>query len=101
MATVDITEYATLAQDDSGSRIAAGVEPSKGVQQIAVSGVSAACASAFNENTKFVRIHTDVTIRVAFGAAPTAAATSQRMVAGSTEYFGVVKGIKMAAITSA
>lgn len=101
MATVDITEYDKLAIDDMGARFAAGVEPSKGVQQIAVSGVSAACTNAFGGNTRFVRIHTDVTIRVSFGASPTAAATSQRMVAGSTEYFGVVKGIKMAAITSA
>lgn len=42
MATVDITEYDKLAIDDMGARFAAGVEPSKGVQQIAVSGVSAA-----------------------------------------------------------
>ena len=51
MATVDITEYDRLATDNSGARIAAGVEPSKMVQQLAVSGVSAATA-AFDENTR-------------------------------------------------
>ena len=101
MAVVDITEYDKLALDNLGARVAAGVEPSKSVQQIAVTGASAACAAAFDGNTKFVRVHTDVTIRIAFGAAPVAAATSQRMVAGATEYFGVTPGIKMAAITSA
>lgn len=101
MAVVDITEYDKLALDNLGARVAAGVEPSKAVQQIAVSASSAACANRFDGNTKFVRVHTDVTIRIAFGASPTAAATSQRMVAGATEYFGVTPGIKMAAITSA
>ena len=99
---VDITEYDKLAVDNLGARVAAGVEPSSFVQQIAVSGVSAACTNAFDGNTKFVRVHTDVTIRIKFGAGtPVADATSQRMVAGATEYFGVTPGIKMAAITSA
>jgi len=100
MAVVDITQYSKLADDNMGNRVAAGVEPSLGVAQISVSGVSAQSA-ALVENTKFVRVHTDVTIRIAFGANPTASATSQRMVAGATEYFGVTRGIKIAAITSA
>jgi hypothetical protein len=98
---VDITEYYRLALDNLCARVAAGVEPSTAVQQIAVSGVSAACAADFNSTTKFVRVHTDVTVRIAFGKTPTASATSQRMVAGATEYFGVTPGIRMAAITSA
>lgn len=100
MAVVDITEYDKLAIDMQGVRVAAGVEPARAVNQIAVTGVSAQSA-AFDNTTRFVRVHTDVAIRVAFGASPTAAATSQRMAAGATEYFGVTRGIKMAAITSA
>ena len=101
MAVVDITEYDKLAIDNMGARVAAGVEPAGVVQQIAVTGTSAPSV-AFNQNTKFVRVHTDVTIRIKFGAGtPVVAATSQRMVAGATEYFGVTPGIKMAAITSA
>ena len=98
---VDITEYDRLAYDNLGNRVAAGVEPAKRVQQITASGVSAACGSDFDENTKFVRVHTDVTIRIAFGKSPTASATSQRMAAGATEYFGVTPGIRAAVITSA
>lgn len=101
MATVDITEYDKLASDNLGARIAAGVEPARIVQQIAVSGVSAACPVEFEGNTRFVRVHTDVTIRIAFGKNPVASSASQRMPAGATEYFGVTPGIKMAAITSA
>ena len=97
---VDITEYATLARDNLGNTIAAGVEPSAVVQQITASGVSAACGADFNENTRFVRVHTDVAVRIAFGKTPTAAATSQRMAAGATEYFGVTPGVRMAAITT-
>jgi len=97
---LDITEYQNLAQDSNGNRLAAGIEPALVVQQRSVSGSSAQSA-AMNDQTQFVRLHTDVTIRVAFGTNPTASATSQRMVAGQTEYFGVSRGIKIAAITSA
>lgn len=100
MATVDITEYNNVAADGLGNRVAAGVEPARVLQQLSVSGVSAQSAS-LNETTKFVRVHTDSTIRIAFGADPVASAASQRMVGNSTEYFGVTPGIKIAIIASA
>jgi hypothetical protein len=96
---VDITEYQNLAYDGLGNRVAAGVEPSRAVQQIVASGASAQSV-ALQDVTKFVRVHTDVAIRIAFGANPTAATTSQRMAANSTEYFGVTPGIKIAVITT-
>jgi hypothetical protein len=99
MPTVDITEYQNLANDGLGSRIAAGVEPSRAVRQITVSGVSAQSA-AFDTSTKFVRVHTDSTIRIAFGIDPVASPASQRMPANSTEYYGVTPGIKIAVIAS-
>ena len=100
MALLDITEYQNLAQDDNGNRIAAGREPSLGNQQVAIGGGSLQSA-ALGGVTRFVRLHADATCRIAFGVNPTAAATSQRMVAGQTEYFGVQPGIKIAVITSA
>jgi hypothetical protein len=99
MATVDITEYQNLAMDGFGVRVAAGFEPSRGVRQIAVSA-SSSQSVALDPTTKFVRVHTDTTIRIAFGADPTAGPTSQRMPANSTEYYGVTPGIKIAAIAS-
>lgn len=99
MATVDITEYQNVAHDGIGNRVAAGIEPARSVQQVSISGVSAQSAS-MQETTKFVRVHTDSTIRIAFGSDPTASATSQRMVGNSTEYFGVTPGIKIAVIAS-
>lgn len=99
MATVDITEYQNVANDGVGNRVAAGVEPARVVQQVPISGVSAQSA-AVNDATKFLRIHTDSTIRIAFGMSPVASATSQRMVANSTEYFGITPGVKVAVIAA-
>ena len=101
---VDITEYQNLAYDGLGNRVATGIEPARVVQQITASGVSAQSANLL-DTTKFVRVHTDVTIRIAFGNNPTASPTSQRMVANSTEYFGVANSaqtpnMKIAVITS-
>jgi hypothetical protein len=99
MATVDITEYQNVAHDGIGNRVAAGIEPSRSIQQVPVSGVSAQSGPML-DTTKFVRVHTDSTIRIAFGADPTASGASQRMVGNSTEYFGVTPGIKIAVIAS-
>jgi hypothetical protein len=99
MPQVDITEYQNLASDGLGNRVAAGVEPSRQVRQITVSA-SSNPSVALDSATKFIRVHTDTTIRIAFGHDPVASATSQRMVANSTEYFGVTPGIKVAVIQS-
>lgn len=99
MAVVDITQYSHLAADESGKQIPVGREPSISNIQIAVTGSSAQTA-AMHDNCRLVRVHTDVAIRVAFGSNPTAAATSMRLAAGQTEYFGVRPGEKMAAITT-
>lgn len=99
MAVVDITQYTQLAADQSGKPIPVGMEPGIANIQVAIGGSSAQSA-AMDNNTRFVRVHTDAACRIAFGANPTAAATSQRMAAGQTEYFGVRGGEKIAVITS-
>ena len=96
---VDITEYNQLATDHIGRVVAAGQEPRRTNQQVTAGGVSAQSA-AFGDGTKFVRVHTDAAIRIEFGLNPTAAATSPRMAAGSTEFFGVRAGDKAAVITT-
>jgi hypothetical protein len=97
---IDITEYTDLAAARSGHKVIAGQEPSILNQQVAVAGVSAQSA-AFQDATRFIRVHSDVACRVAFGSSPSAAATSQRIPANGTEYFGVVPGHKLAVISSA
>ena len=97
MALCDITEYDKLARDASGAIIQTGGEPAAVQQQVAVAGASAQSA-AFSLATRFVRVHSDVPTRILFGANPTAVATSMRIAAGATEYFGVIPGQKIAVI---
>lgn len=99
MALLDITEYSQMATDAAGRLLPAGKEPGK-YQQVAIGGASAQ-SNAFGEQCTFVRVHTDANCRIAFGSNPTAAATSSRMAAGATEFFGVKSGDKVAVITSA
>jgi len=100
MAVVDITEYAELAVAGRGQMIMAGQEPSLLNQQVGIGGTSVQSA-AFTDVTKFVRIHAEAPCRIAVGSNPTASAASMRMVAGGTEYLGVVPGLKIAVIASA
>lgn len=99
MANIFISEYAQTPLD-LGQSIPCGVEPAIAVQVVAVSAGSLQSA-VFNVNTRFVRVHTDVTAYVKFGANPTATTSEARMAAGSTEFFGVAEGQshKIAVIT--
>ncbi len=96
---LDITEYAELARDAMGAMIAAGKEPAVATTQVAI-GAASAQSPAFSAATQFVRLHADAACRIEFGVNPTAAATSRRMAAGQTEYFGVVPGQRVAVITT-
>lgn len=99
MAVVDISEYSLSARDTAGHIVQAPVEPSQTVQQITIAGTSAASA-AFGKATKMIRVHAETAVRFAIGAAPVASATSPRIPAGGTEYFGVIPGLKIAVIST-
>lgn len=96
---IDITEYPTLGRDSQGNVIPCGIEPGVVHQQVDIGGTSDQSA-AFSGNTRFVRLHADAPCRIAFGSNPTAAATTMRLAAGASEYFGVTPGHKLAVITS-
>lgn len=96
---LDVTEYKSIADERSGGKLPAAQEPAITHQQVAISGASAQ-SNAFHSATEFVRVHADEAVRVAFGANPTATATSMRMSAGATEYFGVRAGDKVAVIST-
>lgn len=99
MAILDVTEYAELAYAGTGHRIPAGQEPCLRQQQVAV-GASSAQSQPFLDAVRFIRIHSDVAARIAIGVNPTASATSMRIVAGGTEYLGVLPGLKIAVIAT-
>lgn len=91
MAIVDITEYFHLAADSDGDAIPSGLEPSYRNQQL-IPGAEAATSLPLHENTRFVRIHTDTTVRVKISAGDPADQTCMRMGAGQTEFLGVRPG---------
>lgn len=101
MATLYITEYAALQSTSyvGGSVITAQTpkEPSITTQFVTINSSSTQSAP-FNPSTRFVRLHPDSVCSFAFGPNPTAVTTSNRMVAGQTEYFGVNNGDLVAII---
>lgn len=96
---LDVTEYTRLARDNDGRTVLTPAEPANTTQQVAVD-VSHAESAAFGDATRFVRVHSDTACRIVFGKAPVAAATSMRMSAGATEYFGVLPGHKISVIAT-
>lgn len=83
----------------AGNMLPAVEMPPIAEQVVAIGGTSTA-SSAFNTLTKVVRLHTDAICSVAFGADPTATTSTMRLSAGSTEYFEVTPGQKVAVITN-
>lgn len=100
MATLYITEFADLGRA-SGSAVQIATEPEVASQTVAIGGLSTQ-SSAFNNSTKYVRLHTDNICSVMFGTNPTATAAKRRLSADGTEYFGVPAGLayKVAVITN-
>lgn len=99
MATLYISEYANLGWSNSSTQPQVVFEPPLAEQTIAISG-SSTQSSAFNANTRVIRVHPDVICSVLVGTNPTALATSKRMPADNIEYFSVTPGAKIAVITN-
>jgi hypothetical protein len=83
-----LTEYASLASDTFSTGIAAPLEPSIAEQAITLPGTSA----AFNSRTAFVMVHAQEACCLAWGTAPTATTSKQRIGAGETRFVGVPAG---------
>src|SRR5262245_66155608 len=100
MALLSIREYEHISAVSRGI-VPVGEEPAIVDQSLSITGASSPSA-AFNVRTRFVRLHTDVNCSVSFGTSPVAVAGSGDMVAGQTEYFGVVNATqrKVAVIAS-
>lgn len=98
MATLYITEYVRTGLTPRVS-VLAGEEPAIATQTVSI-GASSAQSSAFNAETRFVRLNTDAACSILFGTNPTATASKTRMAANSTEYFAVLPGMKLAVITN-
>lgn len=99
MSTLYISEYAGDMAMLNGQLMGVASEPAIAEQTVAIGGSSTQSA-AFNAQTKYVRLHADATCSRKFGSNPTATATSPRMAAGQTAYYGVNPGDKVAVITN-
>lgn len=99
MSILYIQEYSEMPKM-LGQVLLVGQEPAVASQAITFTG-TAGLSAAFNVNTRFVRLHADGLCCVKFGSAPVAvASTDARMAASSTEFFGVVGGQKVSAVTT-
>lgn len=103
MAVLYVTEFAKQGRDLAGylNQNGSAEQPPVAEQTVAI-GAGSTASAAFNASTAIVRLHADAICSVAFGAAPTASATTMRLAAGQTEYFAVVPGsaFKVAVITN-
>lgn len=100
MAICYITEYSEMPRIN-GQIALVGQEPAAVAQAPLAFTGTAGLSAAFGANTKFIRLHVDGIASVKFGLAPTAVAnTDARMIAGTTEFFGVVPGHKVSVVTS-
>lgn len=93
MARLSIREYTHISAVARGI-VPVGEEPAAANQTITIGGASVSSA-AFGNRTMFVRIHTDVNCSLDWGVAPVAVAGLCDMVAGQTEYFGIVNSTNM------
>lgn len=97
MAVLYVGEYTALATRVSEAPF---VQAPPVAEQTVAIGAGSVQSSAFNAATRIIRVHTDAICSILIGANPTATATKGRMAAGSTEYFGVTPGDKIAVITN-
>lgn len=104
MATLYVAEYSDVASVNTprgfrGAEAQAPQEPPLAEQTVAIAG-STTQSSAFNRDTTLIRVHADSICSITIGANPTATASSKRLAAGQTEYFGVSPGHKIAVIAN-
>jgi hypothetical protein len=57
-------------------------------------------STAFGSTTKFIRVHTDAICSLQIGAAPVATTSDTRMAANTTEYFAVLPGHILSAVSN-
>ena len=98
MASIWITELRAMPIDSNGKTVEAASLPAITTQKVAISGTSAQSA-AFNADTKFIRVLSDLNCCILSSADPTATTSDLPLTAENAEYFGVIPGQKLATIT--
>lgn len=102
MAVLYVTEFANVGTTTQYAQpMQVTAQPNIAEQTVAI-GAGSVASSAFNANTRLVKLHTDAICSVKFGTAPTATATTMRMAANESIYFAVPanQAYKVAVITN-
>lgn len=95
MAVLYVTEF--RGQEPDRREQAAPMPP---IAEQAVTFSTSTASSAFNTQTRLVRILADANCHVEVGSAPTATTSNMYLPAGVPEYFTVQPGDKIAAVTA-
>lgn len=95
MAILHVTEFAGQARNEANSEYPAARTPPLADQK--VSYTTSAQSSAFNASARMIRVYAPADVYVEFGSNPTATTSSMLIASGTTEYFGVLPGGKLAA----
>ena len=96
MAILQVTELSQIGRDATGEVVQSVNLPIVTSQDVTFTG-GVTASSAFSDRTKVLRLVSDTTCRLAFGAAPTAQAGSGiRLPAEVVEYYVLDDGIKEA-----
>lgn len=97
MAFLYVTQYGGVSLGANGAQ--APEEPPILAERIAI-GATSVQSTVFSAGCELIEVHTDAICAVAIDASPTAVATSRRMAADTTRYYGVKPGQKIAVITA-
>ena len=97
MSVLYITEFANSGNSNSGALLPVGTLPAVAVQAVSFT-TSSVQSAVFNENTKFIRVHTDGNAFILSGENPTSTTGKLKIAANSTEYFAVKPGHRLAVI---
>src|SRR5437899_519412 len=98
MATLYIAEFTHINPGDAVGAQIAKYPPL--VEQVVVIGGGSLASAAFNNQTRFIRVHADAICSIAIATTPTATVTNGRLAADQTEYLGVNPGDKIAVISN-
>lgn len=98
MADLYITEFQASGNSVSGAQLQVGVQPAVAMQKVTFSASTQ--SAAFDSRTVFLRLHPTADCHIIVGTDPTATTNHMPMLADSTEYFGVLPGMKLAVIAA-
>lgn len=92
MPTVYVAEFQHMGLQTTGPGALSAVYAVPLVEQTVAITAGSVQSSIFNANTKVIRVHTDAICSIKVDTNPTASATTMRLAANQTEYFGVAQG---------